>query len=163
MFDIHTDSVTNTLSTCCGTVTLAGRCASNFTIETVMEGEPIQIHSMIECDDIPNCRNEIPTPDVVSAPPIQQTWLSNYLIWGEVAQILLLIWRDHPEIHHVLTQRTGPYGAPFAQKLSLGWTIIGECSLDMIHVPNVLSNKTFVLPSGRIFNLTSLSRLFGCI
>ena len=70
LFDMHTDSVTYTMSPCSGTVTLAGRCASNFTIEPVMDGEPIQIHSMIENDDIPTCRNEIPTPDVARAHPI---------------------------------------------------------------------------------------------
>ena len=33
------------------------------------QNRAIQIQSMIECDDIPNCRNEITTPDVVPAHP----------------------------------------------------------------------------------------------
>lgn len=49
----------------------------------------------------------------------------------------------------MLTQRTGPSGTPFAQTLSLGWTIIGECCLDKTHIPHVVTNKTYVLPSGR--------------
>lgn len=42
--------------------------------------------------------------------------------------------RDHPDAHHVLTQKTGPSGTSFAQKLSL---------------PHVVTNKTYILPSGR--------------
>lgn len=114
-----------------------------------MEGELMQIHPMIECDDIPNCRNEIPTPDVALAHPHLSDLASQLPDLKEDAEILLLIGRDHTEVHHVLTQRTGPSGAPFAQKLSLGWTIIGECYHDKTHVPNVVTNKTFVLPSGR--------------
>lgn len=49
----------------------------------------------------------------------------------------------------MLTQKTGPSGTPFAQKLSLGWTIIGECCLDETHIPHVVTNKTYILESGR--------------
>ena len=80
---------------CSGIVTLAWRSASNFTIETVMEGELMQMHSMIECDDIPNCRNEIPTPDVALAHPHLSDLASQLPDLKEDAEILLLIGRDH--------------------------------------------------------------------
>ncbi|XP_062600197.1 uncharacterized protein LOC134261817 [Saccostrea cucullata] len=150
MFDMNTDSVTYTLSSCNGSVTLTGRCASNFTLEPVLEGNRIHLQSVIECDDIPNCREEIPTPDVARAYPHLADLATHIPELNDDADILLLIGRDHPDAHHVLTQRTGPHGAPFAQKLSLGWTVIGECCLDKVHVPtNIVTNKTHILPSGR--------------
>jgi hypothetical protein len=39
---------------------------------------------------------------------------------------MLLIGRDLIDAHHVENQITGPQGAPFAQKLSLGWVIVGQ-------------------------------------
>ena len=83
-----------------------------------MDGEPIQIHSIIECDCISNCRNEITTLYVVRAHPNIADLDFQLPELKEDAEILLLIGRGHPEVHHVLIQRTGPYGAPFAQKLS---------------------------------------------
>ena len=114
-----------------------------------MEGEPNQIHFMIECDDISNCRNEISTPDVARVDSHLADLASQLPDLKEDAEILLQIWKDHTDVHHVLTQRTGPYGALFAQKLSLEWTIIGECYLDKTHVPNVVDNKTYVLSLGK--------------
>ena len=72
-----------------------------------MEGESIQIHVMIECDDIPKCRNEIPIPDVARGNPYLADLASQFSDLKGEAEILLLIWRDHLEVHHVLTQRTG--------------------------------------------------------
>lgn len=150
MFDIPTDSVTYTLSSCSGSVTLSGRCASNFTVEPMSEGCPVYLHSVKECDDIPNCREEIPTPNIARAHShLANLVATHFTELNENAEILLLIGRDHPDAHHVLTQKTGPSGTPFAQKLSLGWTIIGECCLDKTHIPHVVTNKIYILPSGR--------------
>ena len=38
---------------------------------------------------------------------------------------MLLIGRDLLQAHHVLDQRLGPPGAPYAQKLPLGWVVVG--------------------------------------
>ena len=63
---------------------------------------------------------------------------------------LLLIGRDLPEAHLVLDQRIGPRGSPFAQKLPLGWVVIGETCLGGINRTDYVStNKTFFLSSGR--------------
>ncbi|XP_014677582.1 PREDICTED: uncharacterized protein LOC106817433 [Priapulus caudatus] len=63
-------------------------------------------------------------------------------------QILLLIGRDLTEAHHVLDQRIGPKGSPYAQRLSLGWVIVGETCLGRVHRPfpdKVHSYKTHLL------------------
>ncbi|KAK2549568.1 hypothetical protein P5673_029955 [Acropora cervicornis] len=49
----------------------------------------------------------------------------------ENAEIHLLIGRDAPELLKVRDFRNGPRGAPWAQKISLGWTIIGQMCLDL--------------------------------
>lgn len=48
---------------------------------------------------------------------------------GEEAPIHLLIGRDLGEAHHVQEQRTGPIRTQCAQRLTLGWVIVGEACL----------------------------------
>ena len=97
---------------------------------------------IVECDEIPNNRNEIATPAVAR----------KFLHLSEIAchipeldpqaKILLLIGRDLIVAHHVLDQRIS-HDAPYAQKLSLGWTIIDETCLNKAHLPAKVSvNKT---------------------
>ena len=65
------------------------------------------------------------------------------------AEILLLIGCDVPSAHHIHDQRIGPLNAPFAQRTSLGWTIIGDVCLDGAHLPSCVSVlKTSLMPSG---------------
>ncbi|CAG2227235.1 unnamed protein product [Mytilus edulis] len=65
-------------------------------------------------------------------------------------KVELLIGRDIPEIHHVQEQITGDKGEPFAQRLALGWVVIGEVCLGKVHAPNKISvRKTHVLNDGR--------------
>ena len=104
---------------------------------------------IVECDGIPNNRNEIATPAVAR----------KFLHLSEIAchipeldpqaKILLLIGRDLIVAHHVLDQRIS-HDAPYAQKLSLGWTIIGETCLNKAHLPAKVSvNKTYLHERGR--------------
>ena len=51
------------------------------------------------------------------------------------ADIHLLLGRDAPELLKVREFRNGPKGSPWAQKLSLGWTIIGQMCLDFVGGP----------------------------
>ncbi|XP_056022195.1 uncharacterized protein LOC130055048 [Ostrea edulis] len=65
-------------------------------------------------------------------------------------QILLLLGRDLLPAHHILEQRLGPIHAPFAQRLRLGWVIIGDVCLGTSHKPDEISvMKTFTLKDGR--------------
>lgn len=49
----------------------------------------------------------------------------------ETANIHLLIGRDAPELLKGQEFRNRPKGTPWAQRLSLGWTIIGQMCLDL--------------------------------
>lgn len=65
-------------------------------------------------------------------------------------KISLLFGRDLPEVHHILDQRTGTVGSPFAQNLRLGWVVIGETCLRAVHKTDKVNvNKLCTLPNGR--------------
>ena len=61
---------------------------------------------------------------------------------------MILIGRDLFKAHHVLDQRIGSDSAPYAQKLPLGWTIVGESCLRRCH-PSINAFKTNILKCGR--------------
>lgn len=105
-----------------------------------------------DCDNIPTNRDEIPTPDVaVSYQHLKD--IEPYIPPLHDVKTLLLIGRDLNAAHHVQDQRLGDksQNLPFAQKLSLGWVIVGESCLDKVHRPNITVQKTHlhVLPNGR--------------
>jgi len=139
-----------TLVSCSGQSTTAGRRASNYIIEAVDGSTKLKLPTLIECNQIPNSRSEIPTPDVAkeylhlrdiadSIPPIDET-----------AKILLLLGRDIVQVHRVFDQRVGPGNSPYGQKLSLGWVIIGEVCLGKVHrTQSVNVKKTYILNNGQ--------------
>ncbi|KAL4009138.1 hypothetical protein ACER0C_002990 [Sarotherodon galilaeus] len=66
------------------------------------------------------------------------------------ADILLLLGRDMLRVHKVREQINGPDDAPFAQRLDMGWVVVGDVCLDGVHrPPHVNSYKTFILENGR--------------
>lgn len=72
------------------------------------------------------------------------------------APILLLLGWDILRVHKVHEQINGPHNAPFAQRLDLGWVIVGEVCLGTVHKSPVLSVfKANVLLNGRASILTS--------
>ncbi|XP_052704714.1 uncharacterized protein LOC128180620 [Crassostrea angulata] len=53
-------------------------------------------------------------------------------------------------VHHVRDQITGSQGQPFAQRLPLGWVVIGEICIGKVHPPkDVNVNKAHILNDGR--------------
>ena len=138
-FNVPDDQTEYTISSCTGNLTVSGRHASGFTIESLDGCTQLQLPTLIECDYMPNAREEIPTPEVAR----------NYAHFHDIVQyipsidpaadILLLIGRDLIEAHHVLDQKIGPRNSPYAQKLSLGWVIIGETCLGKMHRPDAIN------------------------
>lgn len=86
----------------------------------------MNLSSVIECDNIPNERSEIPTPDVAASFPHLRSIAGRIPELNTEAKIQLLIGRDIPEAQHVHKQIVGPKGTPFAQELSLEWVIVGD-------------------------------------
>ena len=66
--------------------------------------------------------------------------------------ILLLIGRELSAAHHVMEQRLSKEDCnlPYAQRLRLGWVIVGEACLGEVHKPTSITVcKTQILPGGR--------------
>lgn len=138
------------LTSCSGKIRTAGRKVNNLIIESLDQNVQLNLPTVIECNNLPENRNEIPTPEVGQ----------NYLHLQDIAylipqidneaHIIMLIRRDVIKAHHLLDHRVGPANTPCGQKLPLGWTIIGESCLGSVHVPEELSvTKTNILLNGR--------------
>ncbi len=73
--------------------------------------------------------------------------LNKFQSW--IQEILILLGRDILRVHKVRQQVNGPHNSPFAQRLDLGWVVIGEVCLGSVHKPTVNAYKTHVLDNDR--------------
>ncbi|XP_048747853.2 uncharacterized protein LOC125660050 [Ostrea edulis] len=149
-FGVDSALMEYTLRSCSGKSQMFGRKSGGFIIQSVDMSAKIVLPEIIECRDIPNNRNEIPTPEAVR----HHTHLCDIANKLEPidadAEILLLIGRDAIEAHHVLEQVVGPADSPFAQRLKLGWVVMGEMCLGRNHKPDSISVcKTYHTSQGR--------------
>ncbi|XP_067373332.1 uncharacterized protein [Channa argus] len=150
LFGIKTDVAVYTLKTCSGVVKTAGRRANNFIVESLDGKVIIPLPTLIECDMLPDDRSEIPTPEVAGHYAHLKQVADKIPAIDENAAILILLGRDILRVHKVREHCNGPHNAPYAQRLDLGWVIIGEVCLGGAHVPaNVNVYKTCVLYNGR--------------
>ena len=127
-----------------------GRRASEFVIESCSSELSLELPTLIECDNLPDNRHEIPTSDVAKFHPHLHDIIPELEPLDDTCQILLLFGRDLPYVHRVLAQRTSLPNAPIAHKSPLRWTIMGEMCLGNTHLnESVNVYKTFVMPNGR--------------
>lgn len=52
---------------------------------------------------------------------------------------MLLLGRDIISVHKVCKQVNGPCNAPYAQKLDLGWVIVGNVCIGGVHIPTTVN------------------------
>jgi hypothetical protein len=105
----------------------------------------------MECDDISNETSEIHTPEVARSYLHLLTIASSIPEFETNAEMQLLIGRDLIEVHHIKEQITGPHGQLFAQKIGLGWAIIGEICLGRLHKQTTVNvNKVSFLNNGSV-------------
>ena len=150
LFNLPNEEMEYTISSCAGNLTVSGRRANGLIIESLDGLTQLHLPTLIECDYIPSVREEIPTPEVARHHPHLRDIVEYIPPMDPTSNILLLIGRDLIEAHHVHGQRIGPRHSPYAQKLSLGWVIIGETCLGKVHKPDSINvKKTFVLGNGR--------------
>ncbi|XP_062415794.1 uncharacterized protein LOC119194889 [Pungitius pungitius] len=143
------------MRTCAGTTEMVGRKAAGFQVEA-MNGEVcFDLPPLIECNEIMSNRTEIPTPEVALFHPHLKSVAPHIPQLDSEAQILILLGRDLICAHKVRDQINGPHNAPFAQRLDLGWVIVGEVCIESVHKPTVAVFKTNVLQNGRPSFLTS--------
>ena len=134
------------LTTCSGVrETKYGRRMKDVAVQS-MGGVAADLPILIECGNIPQDKREIPTPEMARRFPHLQDIANEIPPLDETADVHLLIGRDAPELLKVREFRNGPKGTPWAQKLSLGWTIIGQMCLDLVGGPtHVLVRRTSLL------------------
>ena len=150
LFNVKAEPSSYYLKTCSGMVQTSGRRAEGFQIESLDGNLSIPLPPLLECNDIVNNRAEIPTPSAAMHHPHLKEIAEYIPELDPQAEILLLLGRDVTRLHQVRQQVTGPYAvdgphnAPFAQRLDLGWVLVGDVCLDNTHKPTVTTFKTDV-------------------
>ncbi|XP_059841364.1 uncharacterized protein LOC132402527 [Hypanus sabinus] len=149
LFNIESERFPYYLKTCSGNMKTQGRKAEGIQIESLDGKVVICLPPLLECNEIMNNRAGIPTPSAVLHQPHLHHIAKHIPELDPKAEILLLLGRDVIQVHKVRQQINGPLNAPFAQRLDLGWVVIGEVCLGDVHKPMVNTLKTNVLESGR--------------
>ncbi|KAK0144244.1 hypothetical protein N1851_017386 [Merluccius polli] len=154
MFDVQCEALPYTMKTCSGIMNTSRRRANGFVIEGIDGKVSMPLPTLTECNQIPDNRKEIPTPEAAAHHPHLNSVASLITPLDPSAEILLLLGRDIIRAHKVRSQVNGPHDAPYAQCLDLGWVIIGDVCLTGAHKPTVNSFKTSILENGRPSFLT---------
>ncbi|XP_074518426.1 uncharacterized protein LOC141784488 [Halichoeres trimaculatus] len=150
LFGVNVTPAPYTMKTCSGKLETSGRRACDFIIESIDGKLNIPLPTLIECDMVPDNRNEIPSPEIAKQHPHLQSVANKIHPVDQDAPVLLLLGRDILRIHKVREQINGPHNAPYAQRLDLGWVIVGEVCLGAVHKPSEVNvYKTNILHNGR--------------
>ena len=104
-----------------------------------------KLPTLVECAHIPQDKSEIPTPDMVRRFDQLKNVADHIPPFDPHAKIQILIGRDAPELLKVRVSKNGPKGAPWAQKLDLGWTISGQVCLNRMGGPFHISARRTTL------------------
>lgn len=100
-----------TLFTCSCNQVISGRKASGYVVKSLDGTSAINLPTLLECDNIPNVRDEIPSPDVVKPHPHLSDLKDAIPPLDCNADMNLFIGRDLITAHHVLDQRIGHQGS----------------------------------------------------
>ncbi|KAK3752635.1 hypothetical protein QZH41_000499 [Actinostola sp. cb2023] len=128
------------LSTCSGEKMVNyGRRVAGIMIDA--NGKSSKLPTLVECSHIPRDKGEIPNPEIANRFDHLRGIAEEIPPLDNQADVQLLIGRDAPELLKVRAFKNGPKGAPWAQKLDLGWTITGQVCLNRIGGPVHVSTK----------------------
>jgi hypothetical protein len=124
------------LTTCSGNREMRfGRRVSGLIVKSVANGREAFLPTLVECDNLPGDKGEIPTPEVARRFPHLQTIANEFPPKDGRADVHILLGRDAAELLKVQAFKNGPKGAPWPQKLLLGWTISGQVCLNFQNRP----------------------------
>ena len=131
------------LSTCGGRrISTQGRRASGLVMKS-LEGNIEHLPTVIENDNIPSDRDEIPSPDLCRKFQHLSQIAGKIPNISEDVDVLLLIGRNCPEPLKVRESRNGPKGTPWAQRTTMGWTVSGRmCSSSITESEHVSTHRT---------------------
>ncbi|KAJ8017584.1 hypothetical protein HOLleu_44905 [Holothuria leucospilota] len=150
------------LSTCGGHgVTVKGRRANGIVIES-STGHREKLPTIIENENIPGDRNEIPTPEICRTYPHLKCIAKCISAPRDDVNIILLLGRNCPELLKVRESRNGPRGLPWAQRTDLGWTVSGQVCIDSVRgATHVSVNRTTVEPYTNPLGSTCESHIYA--
>ena len=94
-----------------------------------------RLPQIVECANIPEDKREIATPAMARKFSHLKETANEIPPYDPKASVEILIGRDAPELLKIRASRNGPKGAPWVQKLDLGWTISGQRCLDRVGGP----------------------------
>ena len=103
-----------------------GQCMTGAILKSFNRLE-YELPTLVECNNIPRDKQEIPTPEIARRFPHLNDIANEVPQLDQNAEIHLLI--------GVREFRNGPRGAPWAQKILLGWMIIEQMCLDLAGGP----------------------------
>ncbi|XP_071950734.1 uncharacterized protein [Antedon mediterranea] len=152
LFNINARLTSYTLKTCSGAAEVQGRKLEKLIIESMDGKTRIAAPLLLECNDIPGNKAEIPTPETASNFPHLKDIADKIPPLDENANITILLGRDAAQAHKVREVRNGPNNSPWGQRLDLGWMVIGDVCLGGAHQKNVVTtnrNHIKVLRNGR--------------
>lgn len=150
LFKIEGPSSPYSLNTCAGVASTAGRRANGYQVESINGKMCLNLPTLIECNEIPNNRLEIPTPEAASQHLHLRAVSHQIPKLDPQAPIMLFLGRDIIRVHKVREQVNGPHDSPYAQRLDLGWVIIGTVCLGGLHAPTTVNTfYTNTLENGR--------------
>jgi len=112
-----------------GTKVTCGRKVSSLMIWNLSGDTELELPPVLECKNIPNNRNEIPTTEISACYDHLNGIEREIPQVNNDTDIQILNGRDLIEAHAVHDQKIGPKNTPYAQKLALGWVIVGEACL----------------------------------
>lgn len=104
----------------------SGHKAEEIVVESLDGKVTIPLPPVIEFNDILDNHSEIPTPNAARHHTHLVKVAEHNPEVDPTAEILLLLGRDIIRVHKFREQVNGPHSAPFAQRLDLGWVLVGE-------------------------------------
>lgn len=114
-FCINSQASPYLLKTYAGTIEASERRADGFKIEPVICDISLTLPTLIECNDTPDNRTEIPTIEVAQNNLHLKRIASEIKKMDDNAQILMLLGCDALRVNKVRCQINGPHNAPFAR------------------------------------------------
>lgn len=136
-----------TLKSYSGEYITSGRKVSGYVIKSCDGSRAFNLPGIIECNEIPQNRSEIPAPKVAANFQHLRDIADYIPTIDPGTSIELLIGRDLIETHVVLDQCLG---VPLGQRLPVGWVLIGNLCFGTAHSQTIVTvNKTAILGNGR--------------
>ena len=142
------------LSTCSSArETKYGRRVSGLMIKS-LNGTVAKLPKLIECEHIPQEKDEIPTPSMTKHFPHLYDITNEITPLDKDANIEILLGRDAPELKSPRILKWAKE-APWAQKLLLGWTISVQTCLDRVAGPVHVSAYCTALEKDQPLSMSS--------